>query len=115
MRNFSLALATIVVAAASPVLACDDHAPGSEPAKPSLSRPSGWVEGEVREVDRDERTVALGHGKIARWRMEPMSSMVFKARDAGVIANIKPGDKVKFRAAMLGQQPTVTEIKLAGK
>jgi len=115
MRLISLALASIAAVVASPVFACDDHAPGTEPAKPSLSRPSGWVEGQVRELDLDEGTVALGHGKIARWRMEPMSSMVFKARDAGVLANVKAGDKVKFRAAMLGRQPTVTEIKVASK
>ncbi len=115
MRLVSLALATLATVLASPVLACDDHAPGTEPAKPSLSRPSGWVEGQVRELDLDEGTVALGHGKISRWRMESMSSMMFKARDGGVLAAVKPGDKVKFRAAMLGQQPTVTEIKLANK
>lgn len=39
--------------------------------------------------------------------------MIFKAREPGVLASIKPGDAVRFRAAMLGQQPTVIEIKPA--
>jgi Cu/Ag efflux protein CusF len=115
MRVTSLALAAIAALLASPALACDDHAPGTEPVKPSLSRPSGWIEGEVREVDVDEGTVAMGHAKIARWRMEPMTSMMFKARDAALLSSVKPGDKVKFRAAMLGPQPMITDIKLATK
>jgi Cu(I)/Ag(I) efflux system periplasmic protein CusF len=115
MRIASLAVATMVAALASPAFACDDHTPGKEPAKQSVSRPSGWIEGEVREVDLDDGTVALSHGRIAAWRMMPMSSMIFKATDTSRISKLNAGDKVKFRAAMVGQRPTVTEIKLATK
>ena len=115
MRLSSPALAVVALLLAPPVFACDDHAPGKEPAKATVSKPSGWIAGEVREVDLDEGTVALGHAKIAAWGMGPMSSMVFKARDAGLLANVKPGDKVKFRAAIVSEHPTVTEIKLASK
>ena len=115
MRIASLAVATLVAALASPAFACDDHAPGKEPAKQSVSRASGWIAGEVREVDLDDGTLALSHGRIAAWRMAPMSSMIFKASDTSLIARLNAGDKVKFRAAMVGQQPTITEIKLATK
>lgn len=114
MRIASLLLVANV-AFASPVFACDDHAPGTEPAKHSLSRLTGWIAGEVREVDLDDGTVALSHGKIAAWKMGPMESMVFKAPDAGLITRFKVGDKVSFRAGMVGQQPTIKEINLAGK
>ena len=61
------------------------------------------------------RAFALAHGRIASLRMGPMSSMVFGIGDPVAVAGLKPGDKVKFRAAMVGQQPTVTEIHVAGK
>lgn len=96
-------------------LACDDHAPGKEPAHRTALQRTSPALGEVREVDPDQRTIALGHGRIASLRMEPMSSMVLRARDSAAIATLKPGDKVKFRTALIDGRLTVTEIGLAGK
>lgn len=115
MRLPSLAVATIVALVAAPAFACDDHAPGTEPAHHPLSKPSGWITGEVREVDLDDATLTLSHTKIAAWKMAPMESMVFKAHEASQITRFKAGDKVTFRAGIVGQQPTITEIKLATK
>ena len=115
MRIASLTAVTIAAVFASPAFACDDHAPGKEPAKHTMSRPSGWIAGEVREVDLDEGTLALSHGKIAAWKMGPMESMVFKAPEANILTRFKAGDKVTFRAAKVGQQSQITEIKLANK
>ena len=115
MRIVSFIVVTAAAFFATPAFACDDHAPGTEPGKHAVSRPSGWVSGEVRDVDLDDATLALSHGKIAAWKMGPMESMVFKAHDANQIARFKVGDKVAFRAGMVGQQPTITEIKLASK
>lgn len=113
MRIATLAL-VIPALLASPALACDEHTtPGKEPVK-EMSRPSGWVDGEVREVDLDDGTLSVSHGKIAAWNMKPMESMVFKA-DTSLIGRLKAGDKVRFRAGMLGQQPAIREIKLANK
>lgn len=44
-----------------------------------------------------------------------MTSMRFKAGDARLLANLKPGDKVNFRATIVGQQPTVMQITRAEK
>lgn len=41
--------------------------------------------------------------------------MVFKADDAKSIARLKPGDKVRFRVKVVGDQPTLTRIELAKK
>jgi Cu/Ag efflux protein CusF len=92
--------------------ACTDHAPGTEPVKKAAGRESAWIAGEVREVDLDESTITLGHAKIATLNMEAMTSMSFKARDRGVIAGAKPGDKVKFRTRMVAEQPTVTRLAI---
>jgi Cu/Ag efflux protein CusF len=80
-----------------------------------VSRPSGWIVGEVRKVDLDDGTIALSHGKIAPWKMGPMESMVFQAREAGSISGFKVGDKIKFRAGWVRQQPTVVQINPAIK
>lgn len=96
-------------------MACDDHAPGTEPGRQSVGRESAWVNGDVRGIDLEEGTITLAHGKIASLRMAPMNSMVFKAYNPGVIADAKPGDKVRFRVAMLGEQPTVTRLTVPAK
>ena len=117
MRIVSLALFATLAGSSSLALACNDHAPGTEPGHQSKSaaRGASLAAGEVREVDLEEGMITLGHGKIAGLRMAPMSSMMFKASDAKLLANLKPGDKVNFRATIVGQQPTVTQISLAKK
>ena len=115
MRMISLALFATLTGASSLALACNDHAPGTEPAHKPVARAASLAPGEVREVDLDEGTITLGHGRIASLQMAPMSSMLFKASDTKLLANLKPGDKVNFRATMVGQQPTVTQISLAKK
>jgi Cu/Ag efflux protein CusF len=41
--------------------------------------------------------------------------MKFKASDTKLLANLNLGDKVNFRAIMIGPQPTITQISLAKK
>ena len=115
MRIVSLALLAMLAGSSSPAFACDDHAPGTEPAHKPVARAASLAAGEVREVDLEDGTITLAHGKIASLRMAPMSSMLFKASDTKLLAALKPGDKVNFRATMVGQQPTVTQISLAKK
>jgi Cu/Ag efflux protein CusF len=115
MRIVSLTFVALLVASPLPALACNDHAPGTEPAHRPVARVASLAAGEVREVDLEERTITLGHGKIASLRMAPMSSMIFKASDIKLLANLNPGDKVNFRAIMIGPQPTITQISLAKK
>jgi len=95
--------------------ACTDHAPGQEPKRHAASKTTPYIAGEVREVDVEDGTITLAHGRIASLRMQPMGSMVFKAGDAKSIADLKPGDKVEFRVVIAGDRPTLTEIKPARK
>lgn len=113
MRVFSLILFAALASLSSLVLACNDHAPGTEPAPKPVARAASLSSGEVREVDLEEGTITLAHGRIASLRMAPMSSMMFKASDSRLLASLRPGDKVSFRATIVGQQPTVTQISLA--
>lgn len=116
MRTLSFMLVMGSVLLSSPANACDDHAPGTEPKQQhAAQRPSSFVPGEVREVDLADGTITLAHGKIASLRMQPMGSMVFKAGDAKSIADLKPGDKIEFRAVIAGDRPTLTDIRPARK
>jgi len=115
MRNIAFALLATLAFSSLPAHACNDHAPGTEPAHKPVARAGSSATGEVREVDLEDGTITLKHGKITSLRMAPMSSMIFKASDAELLTNLKPGDKVDFRATMVGQQPTLTHISLAKK
>lgn len=115
MRTICLFLIGASAVLSTPASACNDHAPGTEPKPHAAQRPSSFVSGEVRDVDLADGTITLAHGKIASLRMQPMGSMVFKAGDPKSIADLKPGDKIEFRAVVAGDRPTVTEIRPARK
>lgn len=108
MRSLKLAIFASLVALSGAAVACNDHAPGKEPAKRTVGRESAWVAGEVRDVDLDEGTITLAHARIGSLRMEAMGSMQFRAASTALISDAKPGDKVKFRVKLIGEQPTVT-------
>ena len=67
------------------------------------------VDGEVRSVDVKAKTVTLKHGPIPNADMGPMT-MSFPVRDPASLANLKPGDKVKFTVEKAGDQIVVTSI-----
>jgi Cu(I)/Ag(I) efflux system periplasmic protein CusF len=115
MQRLAFALATTLAFVSPLALACDDHAPGKEPMRRAVSQRLALASGEVRELDPEERTITLSHGRIASLKMAPMTSMVFKASELVELAKLKPGDKVRFRATIVGERPTVTEIRFAAR
>lgn len=114
IRRRALALA-VLAAAALPAYACDDHAPGTEPSARAVTHRSARIAGDVREIDLDEGTVTLRHDAIASLAMGAMESMAFKAADPKALAKLKPGDKVRFRAGLVAEQPTIVEIRRVAK
>lgn len=110
MRAIHVALFWVLASISGTTIACDDHAPGKEPARHSVSRESTWVAGEILDVDLVEGTITLAHDRIASLRMDAMKSMQFKAASTKLIVKAKPGDKVKFRVAVIDEQPTVTRL-----
>ena len=73
---------------------------------------SDMVEGEVRKVDREARTVTLRHGEIKNLEMPPMS-MVFRVKDAAMLDAVKTGDRVRFKAEKANGAIIATEIQTA--
>jgi Cu/Ag efflux protein CusF len=70
---------------------------------------AGYTEGEVRKVDKAAAKVTLKHGPIANLEMPPMT-MVFQVKDPALLAKVKEGDKVKFKAEKVQGKYTVTEL-----
>ncbi|MCD6662738.1 MAG: copper-binding protein [Comamonas sp.] len=67
------------------------------------------TDGEIKKVDAERGKVTIKHGVIQNLDM-PGMTMVFTAKDKGMLSDLKPGDKVKFVAADEGGKLVVTEI-----
>jgi Cu/Ag efflux protein CusF len=67
------------------------------------------TDGEIKKVDAERGKVTIKHGPIQNLDM-PGMTMVFTAKDKGMLSDLKPGDKVKFVAADEGGKLVVTEI-----
>ncbi|MGE4050931.1 MAG: copper-binding protein [Piscinibacter sp.] len=74
------------------------------------ARANDMTDAEVRKVDKDAGKLTLKHGEIRNLDMPPMT-MVFTVKDKAMLDPIKPGDKVKFKAAKEGGTYIVTEIQ----
>lgn len=71
---------------------------------------SEFAEGEVRRLDAEGARITLKHGEIKNLDMPPMT-MVFHVKDKAWLAQVKPGDKVRFKAVAEGGRYTVTELQ----
>lgn len=67
---------------------------------------------EVRRVDKDAQKVTLRHGPIPNLGMGDMQ-MVFRVTDPRMLDDLKPGDRIRFKADKVGGQYTVTELEIA--
>lgn len=90
--------------AAPAVAAHHESKTGASPAAGQLA------EGEVRKVDKDAKKITIKHGPLQSLDMPPMT-MVFQVKEAAMLEQVKPGDKVKFTAEKIGGQYTVTRIQ----
>ncbi len=70
------------------------------------------TQAEVRKVDTENRKLTLKHGPIKNLDM-PAMTMVFEVKDAALLAKVKAGDKVQFRAVDNAGKLTVTELQPA--
>ena len=68
------------------------------------------AEGEVRKVDKASKKITLKHGPIPNIDM-PAMTMVFPVKDPALLDKVKPGQKVKFQAEMIGGTATVTQLQ----
>jgi Cu(I)/Ag(I) efflux system protein CusF len=81
--------------------------------KMDMSQPAAsMTEGEIKKVDIEAGKVTIKHGPIKHMDM-PGMTMVFTAKDKGLLANVKPGDKVQFMVVSESGKMVVTAIEPA--
>ena len=84
--------------------------PQAQAAEQASAKPdaTATASGEVRRVDAAAGKVAIKHDAISALEL-PAMTLVYQATPA-LLANIKPGDKVRFTATRQGGKYVVTEI-----
>ena len=113
MKTLSTALVALLLAGAlgpalaqAPVNAHDNHHSSEPAAAATPPQATGTESGAMNELSEGEITrwdprtlkVTLRHGEIKNLGMPPMT-MVFRVKDAAMLAPFRPGDKVRFRVA----------------
>ncbi|MBU4612897.1 copper-binding protein [Achromobacter sp. GG226] len=75
----------------------------------ALAAPSQPVSGEVRRIDAANNKVTLKHGPIPELEL-PAMTLVYLVKDPALLANLQPGDKVRFSADKVDGQYTVVQV-----
>lgn len=78
----------------------------------SLAAHAQSVEGEVRRIDAEAGKVTLKHGEIKNLDM-PAMQMSFRVADPAWLKTLQVGDKVRFDAAKVNGQFTITAITVS--
>lgn len=69
------------------------------------------ADGEVRKVDKRAGKLTIRHGAIPGMDMPSPMTMVYRVKDAAMLDQVKPGDKVRFLADKVGGAFTVMQIE----
>ena len=108
-----LVLGTGSALAQAPAAAATDSHSSHHPATAASPAPQGELsEGEITRWDPRTLRLTLKHGEIKNLEMPPMT-MVFRVADASVVGDLKPGDKVRFRAEQVSGAYHVQRIEKA--
>ena len=97
-RHAFLALCASLIFSATPALAASAAEPLSD--------------GIIKKLDLPAGKVTIAHGEIVNLKMPPMT-MSFKAKAPAMLKPFKEGDKIRFRAAEIKGELTVTSIEVA--
>jgi Cu(I)/Ag(I) efflux system periplasmic protein CusF len=75
----------------------------------SLAALAQAYEGEVLKIDKAQGRLTLRHGELKALDMPPMT-MVFRVASPALLDRVAVGDRVRFDAAKVGGNYTVTAI-----
>lgn len=92
--------------------ASDSHSNHHTEATAAPTPQADLSEGEITRWDPRTLRLTLKHGEIKNLEMPPMT-MVFRVADASVVGDLKPGDKVRFRAEQISGAYHVQRIEKA--
>lgn len=101
----------LALSAGLPAWAAGEHGDhGHASAKPATTL-APLSDAEVKKVDKEQGKITLKHGPIENMGM-PGMTMVFRVQNAGMLDQVKAGDKVRFHAEKMNGALTVTELEL---
>jgi Cu(I)/Ag(I) efflux system protein CusF len=108
MNAFStLAVATVFIFAAT-VAVAQEPAHGAQAV--DAGRQSALADGEIKKIDKETGKLTIRHGELKNLGMQAMT-MVFRAKDAAMLDQVKVGDKVKFAAERANGAITVVHLE----
>jgi uncharacterized cupredoxin-like copper-binding protein len=67
------------------------------------------TDGEVKKVDRQAGKIVIKHGPVANLDM-PAMTMAFRVKDAAMLDQVKPGDKIRFEVGRIKGAYTLMRI-----
>ena len=82
---------------------------GSAFAQPPQAERFGPNEGKVLEIDKSAGEITIRHGYLPELSMDPMS-MIFIVADPALLDRVREGDRVRFRAGLVGGRFAVMAI-----
>lgn len=82
------------------------------PEAPGASAAMEMSHGEVKSIDKDGGKLTIKHGELKNLGM-PAMTMVFRVKDASMLAQVKAGDKIDFMAEKVNGALTVTMLQAA--
>jgi len=111
MKFISTLLATLTITVSIPFNTLAEEINKAPAATTKSSNATSMAEGEVKKVDKDAGKITLRHGPLLNLDM-PAMTMVFRVKDAAMLDQVKPGDKVKFIAEKSNGALTLTTLQL---
>jgi len=109
MKILSTLLTTLTITISIPFNAVANEVTASATAKSASA--TSMTEGEVKKIDKGAGKITLKHGPLLTLDM-PAMTMVFRVKDAAMLDQVKPGDKVRFIAEKSNGALTVTSLQL---
>ncbi len=112
MKTFTVLITAVSLSGAAFAQSGPTH-DAHHPAEAKVAQASSAMsEGEVRKIDKETQKMTIKHGPLLNLDMPPMT-MVFRVKDAAMLDQVKPGDKIKFTADKVGGAYTVITLESA--
>ena len=114
MNIFSIFCASAALALAAGFANAQSHEQMQHPAitsTPSAIADAPLTSGVVKKTDKEAGKLTIQHGPVLNLHM-PAMTMAFKAKDAAMIDQVKPGDRINFVLDRVGGTLTVTRLEL---
>ena len=108
MRAVLMAAVLLGLASNAPAQTAPAISKAARPASAPAALP--LADGKVTQLDPAQGLIVLRHGELPALAMGPMT-MGFQVADPALLRGLKVGDRVRFQAAMVGGEATITQLR----